>query len=138
LDILVKFSVQAGLFSLCPDKPKRHLPRNDWELTRAGAQEPAVLDVLARMVSRFKAQDARSVSASIANLGSERVRRPEAVLVSSMRINPLPVYRMTLPVMVIVPASVSKSHQRRPSSSERRSPVAMRTVIGSTRSWSRQ
>jgi len=46
------------LFSLCPDKPKRHLPRNDWELTHAGTQEPAVLDVLARMVSRFKAQDA--------------------------------------------------------------------------------
>jgi len=48
-------------------------------------------------------------------------------LVSSMRINPLPVSRMTLPVMVIVSASVSKSHQRRPSSSERRSPVAIRT-----------
>jgi len=45
-NILVKFSVQAGLFSLCPDKPKRHLPRNDWELTHAGTQEPAVLHVL--------------------------------------------------------------------------------------------
>src|SRR6202043_752803 len=34
----------------------------------------------------------RSVNVSIANLGSGRVRRPEAVLVSSMRINPLPVF----------------------------------------------
>ena len=126
-NILVKFSVQAGLFSLCPDKPKRHLPRNDWELTHAGTQEPAVLHVLARMVSRYKAQGAPLGQRLDREPGQRRVRGPEAVLVSSMRINPLPVSRMTLPVMVIVSASVSKSHQRRPSSSERRSPVAIRT-----------
>jgi hypothetical protein len=60
-NILFKFSVQAGMFSPCPDKPKRHLPRNDWELTHVGTEDPAVLDVLARMVSRFEAQGALTV-----------------------------------------------------------------------------
>lgn len=74
------------------------------------------------------------MSMSAANLGSGMVRRPAADLVSSARSRPSPGTRMTLPVMASMLAFSSKSTQRRPSSSERRRPVAMSKVIGSMRS----
>lgn len=55
--------------------------------------------------------------------------RLTAVFVSSTRTRPLPRSRTTLPHTVRVPASASKSLQRSPSSSERRSPVAIGTVV---------
>src|SRR6202011_5785582 len=68
-----------------------------------GSRNVPAVDGKMRSCSPRYGRARRSVSVSIANLGSGRVRRPEAVLVPSMLINPLPVSRTTLPVTVIVP-----------------------------------
>ena len=76
----------------------------------------------------------RYTSAVIANSGSATVRSDESVLPLSRRRRPTPCIRAIFPETVIVPASSSKSSHRNASISDRRNPVAMNTVIGSTRS----
>src|SRR5882757_574445 len=74
----------------------------------------------------------------MAKLGKAIVRRPAADLVSFIRVRPWPVILTTLPATASVPDVSSKSLQRSASSSPRRSPVAINSVKGSTKSCSRQ
>ena len=75
---------------------------------------------------------------SMAKLGKAIVRRPAADLVSFIRVRPWPVILTTLPATASVSDVSSKSLQRSANSSPRRSPVAINSVKGSTKSCSRQ